>query len=145
MAPADAPVALAAAAPQTLTVHKREADQQASSLGPLDRRYKQLSRGCFCGSLSSVTHEGVTLFRETLGQSVFQTGCAAGEQITIATACDLSGEAHWNGRHIESDAVVAFVPGREFALRTPVRSMCVGISIPAVRLAASDLDQAADD
>ena len=145
MPPADAPVALAAAAPQALTVHNCEADQQASSLGSLDQRYEQLSRGCFAGSLSSVTHEGVTLFRETLGQSVFQTGCAAAEQITIATACDLSGEAYWNGRHIESDAVVAFVPGREFALRTPVRSMCVGISIPTVRLAASDLNQTADD
>ena len=111
----------------------------------LDQHYEQLSRGCFAGSLSSITHERVTLFRETLGQSVFQTGCAAADQITIATACDLSGEAYWNGGHIESDAVIAFVPGREFALRTPVRSVCVGISISTARLAAGDLNQTADD
>jgi len=132
-------------APQALTVRNAEADQQASSLGMLDQRYEQLSRGCFAGSLSSITHEGITLFRESLGQSVFQTGCAAAEQITIATACDLSGEVYWNGRHIEYDAVIAFAPGREFALRTPVRAVCVGFSIPTARLAASDLSQTADD
>lgn len=145
MPSADVPVALAAAAPQALTVHNSEADHQASSLGLLDQHYEQLSRGCFVGSLSCITHEGVTLFRETLGQSVFQTGCAAAEQITIATACDLSGEAYWNGRHIDCDAVIGFAPGREFALRTPLRSVCVGLSISTARLAASDLDPSADD
>lgn len=145
MPSADVPAALTAAAPQALTVRNAEADQQASSLGMLDQHYEQLSRGRFAGSLSSITHEEVTLFRESLGQSVFQTGCAAAEQITIAAACDLSGEAYWNSRHIESDAVIAFVPGREFALRTPVRSVCVGISISTARLAAGDPDQTADD
>ena len=145
MPSADVPAALTAGVPQALTVRNAEADQQASSLGMLDQHYEQLSRGCFAGSLSSITHEGVTLFRELLGQSVFQTGCAATEQITIATACDLSGEAYWNGRHIGSDAVIAFAPGREFALRTPVRSVCVGISISTARLAAGDLNQTADD
>ena len=138
-------VAPTAPAPRAVTVRNAEADQQASSLGMLDQHYEQLSRGCFAGSLSFITHEGVTLFRESLGQSVFQTGCAAAEQVTIAAACDLSGAAYWNGRHIESDAVIAFAPGREFALRTPVRSVCIGISIPIARLAASDLNQTADD
>lgn len=137
--------ALPAAVPQALTVRNAEADHQASSLGMLDQHYEQLSRGCFKGSLSSITHDGVTFFRESLGQSVFQTGCAATEQITIAMACDLSGQAYWNDRLIESDAVIAFAPGREFALRTPVRSMCVGLSIPTARLAARDPSQTADD
>ena len=60
-------------------------------------------------------------------------------------ACDLSGQAYWNGRLIESDAVIAFAPGREFALRTPIKSMCVGLSIPTSRLAARDPSQTADD
>ena len=141
----DVPPALTAAVPQALTVRNAEADDQASSLGMLDQHYEQLSRGCFKGSLSSITHDGVTFFRESLGQSVFQTGVAAAGQITIAMACDLSGQAYWNGRLIESDAVIAFAPGREFALRTPVNSTCVGLSIPTSRLAARDPSQTADD
>ena len=141
----DVPPALIAAVPQALTVRNAEADHQANSLGMLDQHYEQLSRGSFKGSLSSITHGGVTFFRESLGQSVFQTGCAAAEQITIAMACDLSGQAYWNGRLIESDAVIAFAPGREFALRTPIKSMCVGLSIPTARLAARDPSQTPDD
>lgn len=133
------------AAPQAVTIHNSEADQQADCLGSLDQHYEQLSRGSFCGSLSSITHEGVTLFKESLGQSVFQTGCPAANQITIAAACELSAEAYWNGRHIDADAIVAFVPGSEFALRSPTRSVCVGISIPNTSLTTFDTEHSVEN
>jgi AraC family transcriptional regulator, ethanolamine operon transcriptional activator len=124
---------------RVITVHNSEADRQANSLEMLDQRYEQLSRGSFAASLSSVTHhDGVTIFRESLEQSVFQSGSASADRITIAAACELSGEAYWNGRYIGADAVVAFVPGREFVLRTPTRTMCVGISIPNAVLTTFD-------
>lgn len=127
-----------------VTVHNSEAHQQAESLELLDQRYEQLSRGSFAGSLSSVTHDGVTFFRESLEQSVFQSGSASADRITIAAACELSGEAYWNGRYIGADAVVAFVPGREFALRTPCHSTCVGISFPNTVLTTFDPNRSVD-
>lgn len=144
MPSADMPAALTAAAPQASTVRHAEIDQQASSLGMLNQHSEPLSRGRFAGSLSSIAQDEAALFRESLGQGVLQTGCAAAEQIMIAAACDLFGEAYWNSRHIGSDAVIAFVPGREFALRTPVRSVCMGISISTSRLAAGNPEPAAD-
>lgn len=123
------------------TVHNSEVDLQADSFELLDQRYEQLSRGRFAGSVSSITHhDGVTIFRESLEQSVFQSGSASEDRITIAAACELSSEAYWNGRYIGADAVVAFVPGREFVLRTPSRTMCVGISIPNAVLATFDVN-----
>ena len=107
-------------APRAVTVYHTEADEQASSLALLDQHYEQLSCGTFSGSVSSISHAGISLFRESLQQSVFQTGSATPRQITVATACELSGDAYWNGRQLQSaDAVVVFVPKSQFELRTP--------------------------
>jgi len=111
-------------------VHARDAEEQALGLAPLDQSYQQLSSGKFSGSLFSLTVGDVTVFRETLNQSVYQTGHSEARHITIAVACELSEQAYWNGRHIGEDAVVAFSPGREFELRTPSHAVCVGISLP---------------
>ena len=111
-------------------VQARDADEQALGLAPLDQSYQQLSSGKFSGSLFSATVDDVTVFRETLNQSVYQTGHSDARHITIAVACELSEQAYWNGRHIGEDAVVAFAPGREFELRTPSHAVCVGISLP---------------
>lgn len=112
-----------------LCVHARDPQEQASSFGLLHQSYEQLSTGAFSGSLVAISANDITVFRETLDQSVFQTGVSDTEHITIAAACELSERAYWNGRHIDKDSVVAFTPGREFELRTPTHSVCVGISL----------------
>ena len=128
--------------PRAVTVHNTEADEQASSLALLDQHYEQLSCGMFAGSVSSISHAGISLFRESLQQSVFQTGSATPHQITVAAACELSGDAYWNGRQLQSaDAVVVFVPRSQFELRTPRQSVCVGVSIPDEVLAGFDTER----
>lgn len=112
-----------------LCVHARDPQEQAASFGLLHQSYEQLSAGMFSGSFFAVSANDITVFRETLDQSVFQTGISDAHHITIAAACELSESAYWNGRHIDQDSVVAFTPGREFELRTPTHAVCVGISI----------------
>lgn len=130
-APAD--LATKPTPPSRTHVRANDAQQQTSSLGLLHQSYEQLSTGGFSGSLSSLTAGDITVFRETLDQSVFQTGMSHGRHITIAAACELSAQAYWNGRYIDQDSLVAFSPGREFELRTPTHAVCVGISLaPAI-------------
>lgn len=110
-------------------VHAHDPQEQAASFGTLEQSYEQLSPGRFSGSLFAVSAHDITVFQETLDQSVFQTGVSDPDHFTIAAACELSERAYWNGRHIDQDAVVAFTPGREFELRTPLHAVCVGISL----------------
>jgi AraC family ethanolamine operon transcriptional activator len=112
-----------------LLVHARDPHEQASSFGLLEQSYEQLSPGRFSGSLFAFSANDITVFQETLDQSVFQTGVSDPGHFTIAMACELSERAYWNGRHIDQDAVVAFTPGREFELRTPTHAVCVGITL----------------
>lgn len=112
-----------------LCVNTRDPQEQASSFGLLHQSYEQLSTGSFSGSFFAISANDITVFRETLDQSVFQTGVSDTQHITIASACELSERAYWNGRHIDLDSVVAFTPGREFELRTPMHAVCVGISL----------------
>lgn len=116
-------------APEPFLVTTSEPEEQASSLALLDQRYEQLSRGPFSGSLSCISVGRVTLFREALEQSVYQTGCAPTDRLTVAASCELSAEAYWNGRHIGNDAIITFAPGREFELISPRHAVCVGMSI----------------
>ena len=122
-------------------VRASDAQQQASSLGLLQQSYEQLSTGTFSGSISSLTAGDITVFRETLDQSVFQTGISDSRHITIAAACELSGQAYWNGRYIGPDSLVAFTPGREFELRTPTHAVCVGISMAPTLLQSLEPDR----
>lgn len=122
-------VAGESSAPALSVIVSFDPDEQARNLGWLDQRYEQLSRGAFSGSIASMSLGPVTLFRETLHQSVHQTGCAPSDRITIAAPCQLSAEALWNGRSIDASAIIAFVPGREFDLRSPSLAVCAGISI----------------
>jgi AraC family ethanolamine operon transcriptional activator len=125
-------------------VHPHDAQEQACSLGSLHQSYEQLSTGTFSGSLRAVSANDITVFRETLDQSVFQTGVADAGHLTIAVACELSEQAYWNGRHIDQDAVVAFAPGREFELRTPHHSVCLGVSLAPTALRSLSPDHPVD-
>lgn len=110
-------------------VHARDPQEQASSFGLMHQSYEQLSTGRFSGSFYALSGNDITVFQETLDQSVFQTGVSDPGHLTIAAACELSEQAYWNGRHLDQNAVVAFAPGREFELRTPTHAVCVGISL----------------
>ena len=112
-----------------MAVTTREPEEQAQSLGSLDQRYEQLSRGSFSGSLWSISFDGLTLFKESLSQSVRQTGCAPCDWVTVAASCRLASDAYWNGRLISAKSIIAFAPGSEFELRTPADVVCTGIAI----------------
>lgn len=130
--------------PSALSVTTTEPEEQARFFGSLDQRYEQLSCGRFSGSLWSFSFGGITLFKESLGQSVRQTGCAPGDWITVAASCHLASEAYWNGRLIGARSIIAFAPGSEFELRTPASVVCTGISVRRDLLLAPTEQDSAD-
>lgn len=127
-----------------ISVTTREPEEQAQSLGSLDQRYEQLSCGRFSGSLWSISFDGITLFKEALGQSVRQTGCAPGDCVTLAAACHLAPEAYWNGHIVTAKSIIAFTPRSEFELRTPANVVCTGVSIRRDLLMPDSDPEAAD-
>lgn len=119
----------APSAPSLFVMHACDPQEQASSFGMLDQSYEQISAGAFSGSLHALSADDVTLFQETLDQSVFQKGVSDPGYFTMAVAYGLSDRLYWNGRLLEQGGVVAYAPGRDFELRTPQRTACVGISL----------------
>ncbi len=127
-----------------IELHARDPNEQASNFGLLHQSYEQLSIGAFSGSLVAISANDIMVFQETLDQSVFQTGVSDAGHITIAASCELSDQGYWNGRHIDQDSVVAFTPGREFELRTPAHTVCVGISLAPSLLRSISPEHPAD-
>lgn len=126
-------------------MHARDPQEQAASFGMLDQSYEQISAGAFAGSLQALSGGGTTVFHETLNQSVFQMGMSDPGHFTIAVAYDLSERLYWNGRLLDQGAVVAYAPGRDFELRTPQRTACVGLSLPPTALQSIAPDRAPED
>ncbi len=112
-----------------LVVHARDPQEQAASFGMLDQSYEQISDGAFSGSLHALGSHDITAFHETLNQSVFQKGMSDPGHVTIAIAYQLSERLYWNSKLLDQGAVVAYAPGREFELRTPLQTACVGVSL----------------
>lgn len=110
-------------------MHARDPQEQAACFGMLDQSYEQISAGAFSGSLHALSGNDITVFHETLNRSVFQKGVSDPCHFIIAVAYDLSERLYWNGQLLEQGAVVAYAPGREFELRTPQRTACVGLSL----------------
>lgn len=110
-------------------MHACDPQEQAASFGMLDQSYEQISAGAFLGSLHTLSGSDVTVFHETLNQGVFQMGVSDPAHFTIAVAYDLSDRLYWNGGLLDQGSVVAYAPGRDFELRTPKRTACVGVSL----------------
>jgi AraC family ethanolamine operon transcriptional activator len=113
-----------------------DADAQAELLDGLDQRYQQLTAGRFAGVLHECALDGIDVFRERLGQGLHQTGVARPGHWTFATAVALQGPAVWNGSSVPAETVICFTPAREFELRTPRVSECVGFSVTDAALSA---------
>lgn len=110
-------------------MHACDPQEQAASFGMLDQSYEQISAGAFSGSLHALSGGDVTVFHETLNQGVFQMGVSDPAHFTIAVAYALSDRLYWNGGLLDQGSVVAYAPGRDFELRTPRRTACVGVSL----------------
>lgn len=131
--------------PSLLVMHARDPQEQAASFGMLDQSYEQISAGAFAGSLHALSGSDTTVFHETLNQSVFQTGISDPGHFTLAVAYDLSERLYWNGRLLDEGAVVAYAPGRDFELRTPHRTACVGLSLAPTALQSLSPDRSPED
>jgi AraC family transcriptional regulator, ethanolamine operon transcriptional activator len=111
----------------------------------LEQSYQQLFGGPFEGSMQTVRLGQITIFRESLNQTAFQTGAADPNHLTFATPVQVSKPVYWNGKHIREESMMAFAPGREFELRSSDQSTCLGISLPVDLLKTLDPAKTRDD
>tara|TARA_Y100001972_G_scaffold90235_1_gene110436 strand:- start:157 stop:1131 length:975 start_codon:yes stop_codon:yes gene_type:complete len=124
-------------------VRNFDVDQHARSMASinLEQSYQQLHGGPFEGVMHTLQVGPITVFRETVNQSLFQTGSGDADHLTFAVATQLSKPLYWNGKHVDESSVLAFAPGREFELRTSDLSICIGVSLPIDLLATLDPDR----
>lgn len=127
-------------------LRSNDVDHHAKTMASinLEQSYQQLFGGPFEGTMHTVRAGPITIFRETLNQTAFQTGCANADHLTFASACTISKPIYWNGKHINEDSVLAFAPGREFELRSSDNSTCVGISLPVQLFGVLDPEKPMD-
>ena len=121
----------------------QEASDHTRLLGDWKLSYEQLSRGRFSGSLTEIWVEDIHIYRETLGQSVFQSGAARPGRINMGVFEALSGEARWFGQSIDADDIMFLNNGSELLLSTPKESTLLVLSIPGQGLLAPDSQAAA--
>lgn len=130
----DAPPPSVSCTPSLAAWQFSDADEQAGLLKALDQRYRQLTAGEFDGRWQSVGFGEFEIFRERIGQCVYQSGTAQAGHWTFATATELSAPAYWNGASIDASTLICFEPAREFELRTPKTAECVGFTVPVESL-----------
>ncbi len=102
----------------------------SSMLRDWQLRYVQLSRGCFRGNLCEAWIDGIQLYEEQLGQSVFQTGHARSGCFSLGVFSALSGEARWHGRTLTLNHITCLGREDEILMSTPQSSVFLGLSIP---------------
>lgn len=103
------------------SVTSNDAYEQAQELGIWSHLYTQLSAGKFNGSLEEIVFESNIIFKETLNQSVLQTGISDSDTITFGFISELVGNACCNGEIFDKPTVLAICPSQELEFRSPLR------------------------
>lgn len=122
--------------PKIHLVERKTADvlEQAEALPFWSQDYTQLSKGSFSGELSSVTNQGVQVFRETMNRAVDQIAFAPADAYVIGLPTVVEGDAAWGLMPIKPNALITLDKNAELVFRTSKLSEIKAAVISAPRL-----------
>lgn len=104
-------------------------DAQAAALGGWNQQYMQTSAGAFFGNVARMHWDGISLFTESLTQSVHQTGYIAPPTVALGVPLAQSTQAYFCGRSSDAQHLHVFSGASGFEFRTPQRHTMLGIEI----------------
>ncbi len=104
-------------------------DAQAAALGGWNQQYMQTSAGAFFGNVARMHWDGISLFTESLTQSVHQTGYIAPHTVALGVPLAQSTQAYFCGRSSDAQHLHVFSGASGFEFRTPQHHTMLGIEI----------------
>lgn len=92
--------------------------EQAASLPMWSQEYTQLDKGQFSGSITSISCEGVQIFREAMNRSVDELASAPPDSYVIGLPTIIEGEALWSGNKLSKNSLITLDKNDELLFRT---------------------------
>lgn len=111
-----------------------DADEHAACLTNWQQNYDQLSPGTFLGEFEEFCFGKVQLFRETLNQTVHQTGLAWSGSRTFGVQTSISGRGWFGGEEYVEGSMLTLADGAELDFRTPEQLEILAYSANAAAL-----------
>lgn len=111
-----------------------DVQEQASALKGWNQEYLQLSAGRFSGQLSDVSGNGIKLFVEDLGQSVYQRGLLPEGVLAIGMPLQSSGVGVFCGRYCDADTFHVFSGRSGFEFRSSRQHTMLGLELDLASL-----------
>lgn len=122
--------------PKIHLVERKTSDvlEQAEALPFWTQDYTQLSKGSFSGGLTSVTHKGLQIFRETMNRAVDEIACAPQDSYVIGLTTVIEGDATWGLMPVKENSLITLDKNSELVFRTSNLSEITAVVISAQRL-----------
>lgn len=122
--------------PQVQLVQRTTADvlEQADALPFWQQDYTQLSKGAFSGALTSISYQGLQIFRETMNRAVDEIASAAADTYVIGLPTIIEGDATWGLLPVTPYSLITLDKNAELIFRTSNISEITAAVIPAQRL-----------
>lgn len=116
--------------PASLTVHRdrfADIDRQAAQLSGYDQIYRQLSRGAFAGSFTTVEGgQGAGIYVETVNQVIEQFSAVPEGQTSLVFLCGDQPAARFGARAFSPGTAMLLGPGAEIDFQSaPGTHVCV--------------------
>lgn len=117
-------------------VHRTTEDvlEQADALPFWRQDYTQLDKGSFCGSVDSVTYQGIQLFSETMNRAVDTIAMAPVNSMVIGLPTVIEGDATWGLLPVKVNSLITLDKNAELVFRTSHLSEIKMAVIPAQKL-----------
>lgn len=107
-----------------------DSDEHAASLGKWDQIYDQLTPGTFSGEVTDIWFEGMQIFRETINQSVSQSGTTWKGSFVLGIPVGLKSPGVFAKQILTQDSILAFRGNSDFTLTTSGHFDAVCVAVP---------------
>jgi len=108
--------------------------EQAEAIPYWSQDYTQLGKGMFSGALSSVCHQGLQIFRETMNRAVDEIAHPPADSYVIGLPTIVDSQSHWGLNPLKRGTLITLNKNTELLFRTADFSEILVAVISAQRI-----------
>jgi len=108
--------------------------EQADAIPYWSQDYTQLGKGVFSGALSSVCHQGLQIFRETMNRAVDEIAHPPADSYVIGLPTIVDSQSHWGLNPVKANSLISLNKNTELLFRTANFSEILVAVISAQRI-----------
>ena len=106
-----------------------EVNEHANNLNNWQQHYNQISSGCFFGSITELSFEGLQVFHEFTSHQLHQRRKMMGDSIWLSIKANMGLDSRINGIAVGNDDLICGSGDREFEMITPENNHLYGIVV----------------